>query len=140
MRLNALFFGLALIAFGAITFYPVYMVAVFCLDYAYGGRVLWQSLVYESWSHTIDLLQLDWSRALSVGAAVCGLLLLPELLRARGAGNILITVVSAALVVAIVLIFRMLGFEGTQLIPAGFAALVFALGSRLAVRQYRAYR
>jgi hypothetical protein len=139
MRLSTLFYGLALLALGAITFYPLYMLAVFCLDYAYGGRILWQSLVYEWSSHTIRLLQADWFRALPVGAAVCGPLLLPELLRARGAGNTFMTVVSAALVVAIVLVFRMLGFEGTQLIPVGFAALVFALGSRLALRRHRSH-
>ena len=138
MPLNRVFTSLAFIAVGAIAFYPVYMLAVFCLDYTCGGRVLWQSLVHESWSHTVDLLRSDWLLALPVGAAVCGSLLLPELLRARGAGNTVVALVSAAVIAAVVLVSRMLGFEGTQLIPVGFVTVVLACGCHLVFRYRRA--
>ena len=138
MPLHNVFTSLAFIAVGAIAFYPVYMLAVFFLDYTCGGRVLWQSLVYESWSHTVDLLRSDWLLALPVGAAVCGSLLLPELLRARGAGNTVVALVSAAVIAAVVLVSRMLGFEGTQLIPVGFVTVVLACGCHLVFRYRRA--
>ena len=138
MPLNNVFTSLAFIALGAIAFYPVYMLAVFFLDYTCGGRVLWQSLVYESWSYTVRLLRSDWFLALPVGAAVCGSLLLPELLRARGAGNTVVALVSAAVIAAVVLVSRMLGFEGTQLIPVGFVTVVLACGCHLVFRYRRA--
>ena len=138
MPLNRVFTSLVFIAVGAIAFYPVYMLAVFCLDYTCGGRVLWQSLVYESWSYTVRLLRSDWFLALPVGAAVCGSLLLPELLRARGAGNTVVALVSAAVIAAVVLVSRMLGFEGTQLIPVGFVTVVLACGCHLVFRYRRA--
>jgi hypothetical protein len=138
MPLNNVFTSLAFVAVGAIAFYPVYMLAVFCLDYTCGGRVLWQSLVYESWSHTVGLLRSDWLLALPVGAVVCGPLLLPELLRARGAGNTAVALVSAAVIAVLVLASRLLGFEGTQLIPVGFVTVVLACGCHLAFRYRRA--
>ena len=134
MPLHNVFTSLAFIAVGAIAFYPVYMLAVFCLDYSCGGRVLWQSLVYESWFHTVALLRSDWLLALPVGALVSGPLLLPELLRAGGAGNTAVALVSAAVIAAIVLASRMLGFEGTQVIPVGFVTVVLACGCHLALR------
>ena len=138
MPLNNVFTSLAFIALGAIAFYPVYMLAVFFLDYTCGGRVLWQSLVYESWSYTVRLLRSDWFLALPVGAAVCGPLLLPELLRAGGAGNTVVALVSAAVIAAMVLASRMLGFEGAQLLPIGFVTVVLASGCHLAFRFRRA--
>ena len=138
MPLNNVFTSLAFIALGAIAFYPVYMLAVFFLDYTCGGRVLWQSLVYESWSYTVRLLRSDWFLALPVGAAVCGPLLLPELLRAGGAGNTVVALVSAAVIAAMVLASRMLGFEGAQLLPIGFVTVVLACGCHLAFRFRRA--
>ena len=88
--------------------------------------------------HTVDLLRSDWLLALPVGAAVCGSLLLPELLRARGAGNTVVALVSAAVIAAVVLVSRMLGFEGTQLIPVGFVTVVLACGCHLVFRYRRA--
>lgn len=140
MRLNTLFFGLAFLILGSVAFYPLYMLPVFCLDYTFGARLLWQSLVYESKSHTISLMLSDWLLALPFGAAVCVLLMLPELLRSMGLANTVVAFLSAAVIVAIVLIVRLLGFEGTQLVPVGFATLVIALGSRLASRYHRAHR